>query len=364
MADPLVSVIVPTYNRAYCLADAVNSVLAQTHGNVEVIIIDDGSTDDTAQLVAARWGRDRRVKYFRQANQGVTAARNQGLARAFGDYVALLDSDDRWKPWKLRAQVACMISCSEIGMVWTDMEAVDPDGRIVHPAYLKTMYGNYRRFTDAQLFSCAYPLAQIIPDAPDEIRGGTFRTGSIYSQMFMGSLVHTSTVLLRRSRLDAVKGFNESLKLSGEDYDFHLRTCRQGPVGFIDLSSIQYQIGMPDRLTHHKYRVQAFANCLTTITLAYLRDRARIELPPRLIRRRFSEVNAWLGEALLDEGRRAEAAKALGKSLRLRPWQPRTARLFGLAVMPAAVGDSVRNLYRGCKRLGSRLKPAPQKPAA
>jgi len=364
MAEPLVSVIVPTFNRAYCLAGAVNSVLAQTHRNVELIIIDDGSTDDTVQLVASRWGHDPRVKYFHQANQGVTAARNQGINRAAGDFVALLDSDDRWKPWKLQAQIASMVQCPDIGMVWTDMEAVDPDGVIVHPAYLKIMYGNYRRFTDAQLFSAAYSLARIVPDAPDAIRGGILRTGAVYSQMFMGSLVHTSTVLLRRSRLDAVKGFNESLKLSGEDYDFHLRTCREGPVGFIDLSSIQYQIGMPDRLTHHKYRVQAFANCLTTITLAYERDRDRINLPPRLIRHRFAEVNAWLGEALLDEGRRTEAAKALGKSLRMQPWQIRAARLLALALLPAPVGHSARSLYRGFKKIGHPPRFAPQKRSA
>jgi GT2 family glycosyltransferase len=359
MAEPLVSVIVPTFNRAYCLADAVNSVLAQTHRNVELIIIDDGSTDDTAQLVASRWGHETRVKYFQQANQGVTAARNQGINRATGDFIALLDSDDRWKPWKLQAQIAAMVRRPDIGMVWTDMEAVDPQGVIAHPAYLKIMYSNYRRFTDAQLFSAAYSLAQIVPNPPDAIRGGILHTGSIYSQMFMGNLVHTSTVLLRRSRLDAIKGFNESLKLSGEDYDFHLRTCREGPVGFIDLSSIQYQVGMPDRLTHRKYRVHAFANCLTTITLAYQRDRDRVDLSPSLIRRRFAEVNAWLGEALLDEGRRSEAAKALGKSLAMQPWQPRTARLLALALLPAAVGDSVRSLYRGFKKLGSRPRLAP-----
>jgi len=364
MAEPLVSIIVPTFNRAYCLADAVDSVLAQTHRNVELIIIDDGSTDDTPQLVASRWGHDPRVKYFQQANQGVTAARNQGIRRATGDFVALLDSDDRWKPWKLQAQIAAMVRCPDIGMVWTDMEAIDPHDVIVHPAYLKIMYGNYRRFSDARLFSAAYSLAQIVPDPPDAIRGGILHTGSIYSPMFMGSLVHTSTVLLRRSRLDAIQGFNESLKLSGEDYDFHLRTCREGPVGFIDLSSIQYRIGMPDRLTHHKYRVQAFSNCLTTITLAYQRDRDRIALPPSLIRRRFAEVNAWLGEALLDEGRRTEAVKALGKSLARQPWQPRTARLLTLALMPAAVGDSVRALYRGFKKIGFGPRLAPQKRSA
>lgn len=364
MVESLVSVIVPTFNRAYCLADAVDSALAQTHGNVEIIIIDDGSTDDTSALVATRWGRNRRVKYFVQANQGVTAARNQGLARATGDFIALLDSDDRWKPWKLAVQIAAMAHCPDIGMVWTDMQALAPDGAIIHPAYLKIMYGNYRRFSGDQLFNATYPLSAFMPEAPLSIRDGMLHTGSIYSQMFMGSLVHTSTVLLRRSRLEAVRGFDESLKLSGEDYDFHLRTCREGPVGFIDLSSIEYRVGMPDRLTAQKYRVQTFQNVLATITRAYERDRDRIDLPPRLIRRRFAEANAWLGEALLDAGQRSTAARTLAKSLRIQPMQLRVARLLALALLPAVMGDSLRSVYRGCKKLAAPMRPALQRRSA
>jgi glycosyltransferase involved in cell wall biosynthesis len=361
MGDQLVSVIVPTYNRAYCLADAVNSVLAQSHRNVEVIIIDDGSTDQTTQLVATNWGRDRRVKYFVQANQGVTAARNQGLARATGDFIAFLDSDDRWKPWKLATQIAAMDHSPEIGMVWTDMEAVDANGALIHPAYLKIMYNNYLRFTQEQLFSGTYRLAKFMPDAPDTVLGGTLHVGTIYSQMFMGSLVHTSTVMLRRDRLTAVKGFNEALKLFGEDYDFHLRTCREGPVGFIDLSSAEYRIGMPDRLTHDRNRAIGFANVLTTITQAWQRDRDRIELPPRLVRHRFAEVNAWLGEALLDSGQRGKAARKLTRSLWLQPAQSRTARLLALSLLPASVGNSMRSAFRLCKRLAAPLKLMPHK---
>ena len=108
MQAPLVSVVVPTYNRAYCLARTIDSALGQTHPSVEVIVVDDGSVDETAEMVAARYGSDARVRLIRQANAGVSAARNTGLRVARGDYVALLDSDDVWEPWKLELQVACM----------------------------------------------------------------------------------------------------------------------------------------------------------------------------------------------------------------------------------------------------------------
>ena len=144
--DGLVSVIVPTYNRAYCLEKAVDSALAQSHGNVEVVLIDDGSTDGTQALVEHRYGGDSRVRYFRQPNGGISRARNVGLARAQGAFIAFLDSDDEWEPWKLELQVACLRGHPELGMTWTDMVAIDPTGEVISKSYLRRMYSAYRWF--------------------------------------------------------------------------------------------------------------------------------------------------------------------------------------------------------------------------
>jgi len=96
----LVSVIIPTYNRAMGCKAAVESVLSQTHGNVEVIVVDDGSRDNTREVIS---GMDDRVKYIYQANAGVSAARNTGLGAATEKYIAFLDSDDSWLPRKVEA---------------------------------------------------------------------------------------------------------------------------------------------------------------------------------------------------------------------------------------------------------------------
>src|SRR6476646_7452478 len=98
---PLVSVVIPTHNRAYCLAEAIDSALHQTYPNVEVIVIDDGSTDGTPALMAERYGADARVRYVPQAKSGTNIARNHGLRLTRGDYIALLDSDDAFLTWKL-----------------------------------------------------------------------------------------------------------------------------------------------------------------------------------------------------------------------------------------------------------------------
>jgi glycosyltransferase involved in cell wall biosynthesis len=349
MNEPLISVVIPTYNRAHCLERAVDSVLAQTRGRVEVILIDDGSTDGTAQLVARRYGNDSRVKYFPQANAGVTAARNSGLARVAGDYIALLDSDDVWKPWKLQVQLACMEKHPEIGMVWTDMEAIGPDGTVSDPAYLKKMYGCYSQFTMDEIFSSRFPLNQILPDAAEPMKSATLYVGDIFPKMFFGNLVHTSTVLLRRERFEKVKAFNEELKISGEDFDFHLRTTEHGPVGFVNLSSIEYRVGMPDQLTHKKYMVYGAQNCLRTITAAMQRQPERIRFPRSRILHRFADVHAWIGEAMLENGQRTGARKHLLKSLLNNPWQPRTARLWMLSIAPSKLGESARQIYRQAK---------------
>src|SRR5689334_11510109 len=125
----MLSVIIPTFNRVRCLARAIDSALTQSYRDLEVIVIDDGSTDQTPELMACRYGRDARVLYLRQENAGVSSARNAGMACAQGEYIALLDSDDCWKPWKSELQIRCLQALPEAGMVWTDMEAIGSDGQ-------------------------------------------------------------------------------------------------------------------------------------------------------------------------------------------------------------------------------------------
>jgi glycosyltransferase involved in cell wall biosynthesis len=360
MANSLVSVVVPTFNRGYCLPKTLDSILAQTHQNLEIIIVDDGSTDNTRDLITIRYGEDARIRYTFQQNQGVTAARNHGLQQAQGEYIALLDSDDIWTPWKLQLQLACFERCPEIGLVWSDMEAIAPDGRVIDKSYLRTMYHAYRWFTNDQLFSNSYPIAQVAPELASLAGRGTLFTGDIFSQMVMGNLVHTSTVVLRRERLNRVQGYqgySEEMRIAGEDYDFHLRICKEGPVGFINLATIQYQTGMPDQITRDSYKLlHAAKNCLKTILPPLKNDRARIRLSPRMIRARLAEVHEWIGEVALEMGQSAEARRHLFASLCHQPLQPRAMCMLALYSLPFRLGYSARNTFRSLK---SRIRRVP-----
>jgi GT2 family glycosyltransferase len=345
--NPLVSVVIPTYNRAHLIGRTIDSVLAQSYPNVELVIVDDGSKDDTRGVIAGKY--DQRVRYFAKPNGGPASARNFGFREARGDYVALLDSDDTWHPWKLTLQIGCMEKHRQLGMTWTDMEMIDPDGKVVDPAYLRKMYSCYRWFSNEQIFSESHPLLEVAPALGGVVGEARLRIGNIYSNMVMGNLVHTSTVVLRRDRLEKVVGFNETLKYSGEDFDFHLRTTREGPVGLLDLPAIRYQQGMPDRLTAKKYAIHMADNLLRTIEPVIARDRALINLPDRMIRRMLAKAHAWAAYERLELGETAGARDHYLRSLKLWPWQPEIAKPLFFAALPLGMGVALRRRLQRLK---------------
>jgi hypothetical protein len=218
------------------------------------------------------------------------------------------------------------------------------------------MYTTYRWFSSNDLFDESFNVAESWPDAPSEAREAAVYGGEIYSQMIMGNLVHTSTVLLTRERFEKVRRFNEDLRLSGEDYDFHLRTCREGRVGFVNAASIQYQTGMSDRLTRPEYSIHIARNFLKTISPAIERDRDRIKLPAWMIRHVFYDAHSWIGEAALTLGDRSTARRHLFKSLMIEPWHGRAAWLLALSLLPGWFFALGLEAYRSMKRI---LAPRP-----
>ena len=348
----LISVVIPTYNRASLIARAIDSALGQTYPTVEVVVVDDGSTDHTAELIADRYGHDLRVRYLAQPNSGVSAARNRGLAAARGDYVALLDSDD---VWRLEVQMCCLRALPGVEMIWTDMEAIGPLGNTVSPRYLRTMYKNsyqwYPNYSD--LFTARCSLREICPSVGEHLGDTGVYWGEIYSQMMMGNLVHTSTVLLSRQRMEQVRGFNEALKVSGEDYDFHLRTCREGLVAFVDASSIKYQVGAADQLTQPVYAIHMARNFLTTISQALDRDRDRIKLPASMLAAVHAFAYSWIGSEYFELGEHLLARMSLRTSLHYHTWQPRVWLLYLLSILPASFAHlALEKLRRFKKSLG------------
>lgn len=128
---PTVSVIIPTYNRALMVKDAIQSVLDQTYTDYEIIVVDDGSTDDTSRVINGLRSYSRKVHYIHQGNKGRSAARNIGVRAARGDYIAFLDSDDMFLPEKLHVQVMTLENNLNFGMVYSPVLKMDEHGNIL-----------------------------------------------------------------------------------------------------------------------------------------------------------------------------------------------------------------------------------------
>lgn len=203
MNAPTVSVIIPCYNAERYIAATIDSVLAQELEGIEIIVVDDGSSDGSVALVRSRFPE---VRLEQQANAGVAAARNKGLALARGAWVAFVDADDIWLPGKLAAQLAQMQALPGCRMSYTAWQV----------------------WPSAEPLPDSATLAQLAAVADDSARWSG-ASGWIYPQLLLDCVVWTSTVLAERTLFEETGGFDPGLRI-GEDYDLWLRASRLTPI--------------------------------------------------------------------------------------------------------------------------------------
>ncbi|MBK1692156.1 glycosyltransferase family 2 protein [Ectothiorhodospira mobilis] len=209
MSTPWISVVIPAFNAAGYIGQALESVATQEMADLEVIVVDDGSTDGTAEVVAEGFPW---VTLLRKENGGAGSARNLGVAHARGGHVAFLDADDVWLPGKLQAQWSCLQGEPHCRFCCTAFEHWFPEGGETDVAQPGT--------------------GEMVLD-PE-------RSGWVYHLLLLDCFVWTSTVLVERRLLEQVGGFDESLRL-GQDYDLWLRISRQVPVHFLATPFAHYR---------------------------------------------------------------------------------------------------------------------------
>lgn len=328
----LVSVLISTYNRAYILGKAIESVLAQSYRPFEVIVVDDGSTDDTRQVVDS-FGPE--VVYLYQSNQGLATARNVGLAAARGEFIAFQDSDDLWLPWKLEAQVALMRQLPTIALSWTDMTAVDSAGTVVRDRYLRTMYHVYETMEIEKYLPLTGKVADLVPRHLDALQGIEYRVGDIFDAMFLGSLVHPPTVLMRRTCVFAAGGLDLAFAWSCEDYEFLWRVSQHGPAALIEAPGMLYRVNASDQLTHPGRMLNKARGNLIAHERKLKSVNRPVHLPRQTIREQMADAYAWLAmeELLSQEGGRWRSVHYFLKSLVLNPMQKKTLVYFFLDVL-------------------------------
>jgi glycosyltransferase involved in cell wall biosynthesis len=336
-----VSVVVPTYNRGHVIQLTIDSILAQTYANVEAIIIDDGSTDDTNAVVAKY--KDPRVRYYRTENGGMSIARNHGLAYARGEFIAFLDSDDTWLLWKLAAEIEILRREPEAGVVWSDMSTfTDDPGNVVHERYIRTYYTAYQRISIEGAMRRAGTLGDLTAAAPERLRGCGYYVGDVFREMFIGSLVHPSTAVVRRTRLHKAGGFQVELTGAGaEDYHFYYRIAEQGPVAFLDAPTATYHIGDASQLSSATL-AQARGNL--AVVLHWL-NRKRPSLPEDVERARVASSYLWAGKEELDGGDIAAARHNLREAVRLQR-TPRATAWYLASLLPKGSIPMLRAVKR------------------
>lgn len=224
--NPLVSVIIPAYNRAALIGESLESVYAQTYEPLEVIVVDDGSTDDLESALSPYLRQGLRL-IRHETNKGAPTARNAGIAEAKGEFIAFLDSDDLWEPDKTKQQVRKIVeSGPDTALVYSGIRKIDQDGK---------------------LLGFKNPV----------------KKGSIYLDLLANNWIgSTSTALVRASALSRVGGFDATLR-SRQDLDLWLRISREFTIDFVADPLVLYRVHTNRISSNVDSRIQGYESLLS-----------------------------------------------------------------------------------------------------
>jgi GT2 family glycosyltransferase len=339
-----VSVVIPTYNRAKRLPAAIDSVLRQGLDETEIIVVDDGSVDDT-RAVVARYGD--RVNYVYQENAGVGSARNTGIRQATGEFIAFLDSDDRWRDFKLSMQLALFASRPRVGLVFSDFVIETPDGT-EQPHGAALWAGRDLDFPEMTRVQLASPASAGVGQSPPwPIDPVECWSGPMYRQLVDELPILTSSVVVRRAALDATTLYAERVILF-EDWEFFARVARRADVGYVALPTT-VNVGHldPGRVSKCSpvERAEAYQTLLERVWLA---DPDFMALGPATVQSVHSRaLLAVAREALLagehERARTALAAWRRSGATDRREW----AAVYELCARVPAGRLLLRNVLRG-----------------
>lgn len=319
-AAPLVTVVVPTYQGEAFLRATLDSVLAQTFRDFELVVCDDGSTDGTLSILGSYGDRLRLVK---QRNRGVAAARNRAATSARGEFLAFLDHDDLWEPEMLATLVPLLRADPGVGLVYSDALVIDKEGAV------RGRRGRYLRY----------------------------REGEVFDDLLRGNFIPVETTLMRTALFRELGGCDEGLRYL-EDYELCLRVARRARIGFHPDPLARYRVH--DRnLSHDREpmlvewiavleRLRAPDQALSAAqTEVVLSEEARLacDLAWRALRRRdVTAANAWIARA----GQRAPLRRRI---------QVRTLWCL-LRMLPQAAADAVLRILPKRKLYGVDSPPA------
>jgi len=267
-----VSVIIPAYNKADLTVKAVESVLAQTYGDIEIIVVDDGSTDDTKSALAPYFGK---IKYLCKKNGGASSARNLGIQNSSGEYIAFLDCDDIYFPEKIEKSVRCLDDNPNFGFVHTPVYFIDEKGETL---------GRYPRLKRAP-------------------------TGRVAKKLLLKNFVCNSTPLVRKSCFEKAGIFDEEI-FTPADWDMWIRLAEHSKAGCVNTPLTGYR---KSESYIAKHLEQSKKEMLRVLEKAFKRNP---DLPERFRKKLISNVCYWQALGYLRAGDLQNAKREIKESLK------------------------------------------------
>lgn len=226
-----VSIVIPTYNCARYIGESVSSAIRQTYENVEVLVVDDGSTDNTAEVLRPYFNK---IRFIRQKNHGVSQARNTAIDMSSGEYIAFIDADDLWLPNKLEIQISFLERNKDVAGVCTDFSTINSTGDVIMPRSIKKHYPIFKRYKLAmeKIFSYHEQLS-VHSGLTKQNSEFDVYYGNIFKALFRGNFIKTSSFVVRKKDMLRIGGFNKNFHTQ-EDYEYWLRLAKEYELGYID----------------------------------------------------------------------------------------------------------------------------------
>jgi glycosyltransferase involved in cell wall biosynthesis len=322
------------YNAAGTIAHAIDSVLEQSYAPLEVIVVDDGSSDGTA-AVLARYGS--RIQVISQPNRGLAAARERGMAAARGRYIAWFDADDWWHPTMVERRVAVLEARCEVIAVSTAFVAFDADG-LRPDVTLNSYYANLGRRPGG--------LAELYPEAAELVSPSAgriaYRVGNLHPALLLGNVVHPPTLMFRRAILPRC-GMPDSSLICSPDWDYLLRVARCGPMAVLPEPLLRYRLS-PGQRSGAANRGKIQQSIVQIIEKAVADDPSLRLSHAAMIAQRLGEAHADATEGLA-ETEKLSALYHLAMALRYRRL-PTAAALAKLALPVGAIAALRRRRAR------------------
>ena len=297
MRAPRVSIVIAAYNAAETLSETLASIEAQTFADFEIIVVDDGSSDATPLLLEGHAGTSQRLRWVRQENAGVAAARQHAISIARGELIAFNDADDLWLPDKLSRQIALLDGDTEVGFVYTNARDFFPDRDAPHT-----------------LFDQKAPAR-----------------GDVLGALFRGNFVMTPTVVVKKSALQAVGGFDRTFQVN-EDFDLWMRLAAHCRFDYVDDVLVRRRI-LESGLTR-SFPMQCYQQDLRIIDDWVARRPDLFPAESTVVRKRRGLIYSRIGYHLLEERDFKGARSAYQKAIKLGERTPIVAARFAATCMP------------------------------